>query len=144
MLKKIISIILFLVILIVLCSISVIIGSQIASFRICNRYVELCRINLNESIQAFGSYKHTMNTSEYWRGVSSYYTFMCLADTLYEERSFDYIYFNKLYSYLLLYPQKCQNTIDELIIVLSELYSHFGNPNTYESLTRYVNMLEFE
>ena len=119
------------------------VGYGVHSYKAREASVSRCRVICTKAVNSFTSWKNTGDSSEYWHGVASYRAFMCLADTLYKERSYDYICFNKLYSYMLLYPERCQNTMDDLIAALDELSRNFEEPNTYEYITRYINVLEY-
>ena len=134
---------LLLIVLIISVSIGSFGGYRVHSAIVRETIVSQCRVICTDAVNSFIHWKNTGDSAEYWQGVSSYYAFMCLTDTLYEERSYDYICFNKLYSYMVLYPERCQNTMDELIAALDELARNFEEPNTYEYITKYTNVLEY-
>jgi len=104
----------------------------------------LCQTNAAIALQEFSAYRETGENGHYWDGVANFRAFLNSWLAASEETPPEYVWFNSVYGFMILAPEKVQAAMDDLVAALEIVGADYTDPNGPLRISELNNRLVHE
>jgi hypothetical protein len=106
---------------------------------------QLAQISAASALDKFEEYRITNDESDYWYAVAEFRLFEQTYHRLVEQttnKDGNYLFCNEVYGYLVLYPERSQSHINEIIDVMTILADNVTDDNGYLRMSDLRNTIQ--
>jgi len=105
---------------------------------------QLCQISAAAAWRGFSEYQETGADGHYWEGVANFRAFLNSWVAVEGETPAEYSWFNSVYGFMVLSPEKVQACMDELLTAMEIVGTDYTNPNGPLRISELNNLLIHE